>query len=75
VISTGPAIFSFLEDVVVVTVVLEVVVGTAEVALAFVAETWTFKIGAPRLIAFEVSKFARLFCTLSIPPVDDRVFY
>jgi hypothetical protein len=44
-----------------VTVVLEVVVGTAEVALAFVAETCTFKIGAPRLIAFEVSKLARLF--------------
>ena len=53
---------------VVVDYVLEVVVGEAEGVLAFVAETCTFKIGAPRLMVFEVNMLAKLFCTLSIPP-------
>jgi hypothetical protein len=51
-----------------------VAAAVAVVSVALVDETWTFKIGAPRLIAFCVSFVVRTFLTLSIPPFEESVF-
>jgi hypothetical protein len=46
----------------------------AVLSLALVEAILTFKIGAPRLIDFEVSLVVNVFYTESIPPLDARVF-